>query len=494
MHRPLIIGVDQLPANFDMEQPEGFHNRTGADLFQNTCEQLTSPHPVVDDGGVRRIDWHHLEPRLAETWWFSEDGRCCTFRLRRGVLSHDGHELTAGDVKWGWDRAFALRDVGKWVARISSVQYEHDVEVLDRYTVAFHLAAPNPALPRTMAQCTPSVYDTAAVQPHVDADDPWAKNFLRAGTAGYGAYWLAAASSDEITLRANEKYYRGRPAIAVATIRELGSDLAAAEAVAAGQVDLAFGLFQDEAFQLRGRSDVRIVACAITPGVAVGVDTTSPPFDNPLVRQALACAVPYQEIIQTAYLGGARRWRSWLQPEAPGYADDLWPYEEDPDRARELLTRAGYGDGFSTRLAVAADSGLEITARLLCEALGRVGIDVATDPADKAPLRLRAGGSRGHRVFDPSYGLYHDFGPGRMRLSPSSYENQEFYDALRAIPEAGHGEPWERAVREAQHVLLSDVAAIPICAPVTYIVHRAGLAGYRWYPDNRLPLFDMRWQ
>jgi peptide/nickel transport system substrate-binding protein len=493
MHRPLIIGVDRLPTNFDMEQPEGFHNRTGADLFQNTCDQLTSPHAVIDDAGVRRIDWHQLEPRLAETWWFSEDGRLCTFRLRRGVRSHDGHELTADDVKWGWDRAFALRDVGKWVARVSSVQDEHDVEVLDRYTTAFHLAAPNPSLPRTMAQCTPSVYDTFAL-PRATAEDPWAKDFLRAHTAGYGPYWLASVDADEITLRANEQYYRGRPAIAEVTVREFGSDLAAAEAVAAGQADLAFGLSQDEAFQMRGRSDVRIVACAVTPGVAVGVDTTHPPFDNLLVRQALACAVPYQDIIQTAYLGGARRWRSWLQPEAPGYADDLWPYEEDPARARELLTRAGYGNGFSTRLAAAPDSALEVTAGLLTEALARVGIAVSTEPADSAPLRLRSGGSRGHRVFDPSYGLYHDFGPGRMRLSPNSYENQEFYDALRAIPEAGHGGPWERAVRRAQRVLLSDVAAIPICAPFIYIAHRADLAGYRWYPDNRLPLFDLSWR
>jgi peptide/nickel transport system substrate-binding protein len=344
-----------------------------------------------------------------------------------------------------------------------------------------------------MAQCTPSVYDTAALPPST-SDDPWAKETLRRRPAGFGPYTLAAADSSEVRLAAHDRYYRGRPAIDEVVVRPFGSESAAAEAVVAGEADLAFGLSLDEAVRLRGQRHVRVIACQVTPGLALTFDLAEPPFDNPLVRQAIACAVPYEEIVQTAYLGGARPWRSWLQPEAPGYADDLWPYDEDPDRAKTLLAAAGLADGFQTRLAAEPDGAVGVAAEVLRHGLARVGILVTTEPAGSAPLRLRGPSGRGHRVFDPMYGLYHDFGPGRMRLTPSAYENPELYSALRAIADAGHGAPWERAVRHAQQVLNADAAAIPICAPFAFAVHQAGLTGYRWYPDNRLPFFDMAWR
>ena len=178
MPRALLVGVESAPTNFDMEQPVAFGDSVGSDVSSSIYEQLTGPRPIRGGDGVWRVSWSDLEPQLAEAWWFSQDGRTCTFRLRPGVKSPDGNELTSEDVRWSWERSFGVRDVGKWVARISSVQEATDVEVVDERTVAFHLRAPNPALPRTMAQGTPNVYDSRVARSGQSPEDPWARSSL----------------------------------------------------------------------------------------------------------------------------------------------------------------------------------------------------------------------------------------------------------------------------------------------------------------------------
>ena len=68
-----------------------------------------------------------------------------------------------------------------------------------------------------------------------------------------------------------------------------------------------------------------------------------------------------------------------------------------------------------------------------------------------------------------------------------------FFEALRAIPEAGHGRPWEEAVQRAQRLHNADAVLIPLCDIRFYVAHVGELEGYRWYPDNRLPFAEMRW-
>ena len=61
------------------------------------------------------------EPRLAERVESSNDGKTLTFHLRKGVKSEFGNEFTAADVKWSWDRTFALNTAGMWMMKSSSI-------------------------------------------------------------------------------------------------------------------------------------------------------------------------------------------------------------------------------------------------------------------------------------------------------------------------------------------------------------------------------------
>ena len=515
MPRGLVVGVESAPTNFDMEQPVAFGDSVGSDLSASFYEQLTGPRPVVRDDGVRGVDWHHLEPLLAEGWWFSDDERTCSFRLRAGVRSADGNELTAEDVRWSWERSFAMRDVGKWVARISSVQEATEVEAVDRYTVAFHLRAPNPALPRTMAQGTPNVYDAAVVRPEQSDDDPWAAAFLGRQPSGFGPYRLvraeASANAGDIVaeIEANPRYHGGPPAIGEVAARRYASSADAAAALLAGEVDLVGGVPWEMLPLVRADSRLRITPAASTAGVFLHLDPAAEPLDDPLVRKAIAHATPYQAVLSSVYAGTVERWHSWAKPESPGYDPTSWPYDEDLDRARELLAASKGAGGFRTTILSLPGEGLGAVAELLAERLARIGIDAEVQhearggdrqgrvrtEGNLAPIMVRAStDGRGQRVAEPLYAYFHDWGPGRMRLFPFRYENEEFYEALRAIPEAGHGAAWDEAVRRVQRLHNADAVMIPLCGQRYYAAHVRELEGYTWLPDNRLPFGRMRWR
>ena len=510
MPRALRVGVESAPTNFDMEQPVAFGDSVGSDISSSIYEQLTGPRPVRSGDGVWRVVWSDLEPQLAEAWWFSPDGRTCTFRLRAGVRSPDGNELTAEDVRWSWERSFGVRDVGKWVARISSVQEATDVEVVDERTVAFHLRAPNPALPRTMAQGTPNVYDSRVARSGQSPEDPWARSSLGARPAGFGPYRLARADGESLTeIEANPHYHAGPPAIGEVVARRYASNAEAVEALLGGEVDIVAGVPWSQLQAARAARHVRISPAASTAGVFLHLDPGAEPLDDPLVRRAIAHATPYRAVLQTAYAGGVERWYSWVKPESPGYDPAAWPYEEDLHRARALLASSKGAGGFQTTILTLPGEGLEVVAELLAERLGRLGIaaDVRLEPqghdrqgrvrteGNLAPIMVRAShDGRGQRVAEPLYAYYHDWGPGRMRLFPFRYHNEEFFEALRAIPEAGHGAPWEAAVRRVQRLHNADAVMIPLCAQRYYVAHDRELEGYCWLPENRLPFVRMRWR
>lgn len=510
MPRALVVGVESAPTNFDMEQPPAFGDSVGSDISASIYEQLTGPRPVRGDDGVYRVNWNDLEPQLAEAWWFSGDQRTCTFRLRAGVRSADGNELTAEDVRWSWERSFGVRDVGKWVARISSVQEAADVEVVDRYTVAFHLRAPNPALPRTMAQGTPNVYDAAVARSGQSEEDPWARSFLGTHPSGFGPYRLVRADGESVTeIEANPHYHGGPPAIGEVVARRHASTAEAVEALLAGDVDLVAGVPPAMLPAVSADRRLRITPAASTAGVFLHLDPAAEPLDDPLVRQAIAHAAPYQAVLASVYAGSAERWHSWAKPESPGYDPASWPYDEDLDRARELLAASKGAGGFRTTILALPGEGLDAVAELLAERLARLGIeaDIQQEPrgsdrqgrvrteGNLAPIMVRASADgRGQRVAEPLYAYYHDWGPGRMRLFPFRYQNEEFFEALRAIAEAGHGAAWEAAVRRVQRLHNADAVMIPLCSQRYYVAHLRELEGYCWLPENRLPFARMRWR
>ena len=509
MNKTLRVAVKTTPTIFDVEQPAGFGDDLGSDLFGSFYDQLVSPSTYFDPKGFSRLDWHNLKNVLAEKWWFADDKLACYFQIRKNIMSKDGNELTADSVLWGWERAFALRDVGKWVARLGSVQEFENIEVVDKYVIKFNLTSPNPALPRLMCQNAPSVYDIEILKNKLTKDDPWGKNIISSESFGFGPYIFSSVTNDTVSIKSHENYWQGAPSIKNIDMIRYDDHQKSIDALMSGEIDLMPGVLDKDLSTIAKNNNLTVNMNAMHAGMFLHLDPEFPPLNDIKVRQAFAHAIPIDDVIGQIYQGNVDRWNSFVKIESPGYDHSTWPYEYNIKKAVQLLHSSSAPDGFEADFYVFPGDGFFESAKLIANSLSEIGIKLnilsGDDVTDRnkqmreeghvAPIMMRGStDGRGMRVADPMYAFYHDFGPGRMRLFPFRYHNEEFFNELAKLPQVGHGQQWVQQVKKLQILLNQDAVMIPICNQIYKIAHTVNIDGCRQLPDNRLPFGDMHWK
>jgi peptide/nickel transport system substrate-binding protein len=300
----------------------------------------------------------------------SADGRICSLQLRRSVFSAAGHELTAHDVKWSWERAFALNSWSARAARCCGVDSPDALRVVQPYVVQFRLDQPAPLLPALLTHALPAIYDLELVREHCPVGDPWGNEWLRCHSAGFGPYALDEhADSEEAGLSANPHYWQGPPRDKRILLRAIPDAYARAEALRRGSVDVADALPIAELTDLSSKPGVRVQELPGTREVALRIDPAFAPFDQPRVRQALAYAIPYEDIGQQLFGGHSQPLRA----------------EQDVRAARALLREAGYGSGFRFSLYVPQDSpDLQAVARAIQLAVMKLSLKVVVETLNPA--------------------------------------------------------------------------------------------------------------
>ncbi|MCD8508983.1 MAG: glutathione ABC transporter substrate-binding protein [Bacillus sp. (in: Bacteria)] len=214
----------------------------------------------------------------------------------------------------------------------------------------------------------------------------------------------------------------------------------------------------------------------------VGFNVTKAPFDNPLVRQAISLAIDQQAIIDGIYQGIGTPAVGPLAPDVFGFDPDVSGLLYDPDRARELLEEAGYGDGFSATIWTNDNEQRVETALYMQSELAKFNIDITIEELEWGAYLERTANAE-HDMFilgwstvtaDADYGLYALL-HSSMHGSPG---NRSFIsdDKLDELLDAGRREtdPDARLAiyREAQELLVE-------LAPMIYVHHQNFLTGVR---------------
>ncbi|MDQ1514833.1 MAG: peptide/nickel transport system substrate-binding protein, partial [Actinomycetota bacterium] len=114
--KQLFVAAPTTPPSLDWELVFG---KEVYDHIFNLNDRLTrwKQIPAPDVEGGFDLAWQAgnfediTEPRMAESWEVTNAGRTYTFSLRKGWPSHAGNEFTAADVKWTFDRSFALQGI-----------------------------------------------------------------------------------------------------------------------------------------------------------------------------------------------------------------------------------------------------------------------------------------------------------------------------------------------------------------------------------------------
>ena len=344
----IIVGMQLEPPHLDPTSAAA--GAIDSVLYSNVFEGLTR---FMSDGSV--------VPGLAESWEISGDGTVYTFKLRAGVKFHDGTDFTADDVKFSLDRARAEDSQNAQKALFAGIT---DVAVIDPLTVQVTLGAPNGAFLFNMAWG-----DAVIVAPE-------SIETIKTNPVGTGAFQFANwVQGDRIDLVKNPAYW-GTPAkLERATFKFISDPTAAFAAVMAEDVH-AFAGFPAPENLPQFDADPRFqVLVGSTEGETIlSTNNKMPPFDNLMVRKAVAHAIDRQAIIDGAMFGYGTPIGSHFAPHNPAYVDLTGTSAHDPEKSRALLAEAGLADGFTTTLHLPPPSYARRGGEIIAAQLAEVGI------------------------------------------------------------------------------------------------------------------------
>lgn len=346
--------------------------------FQNEWAGL-DPHTVssyssyqilnnVLEGLTTYDDNLTLQPALAESWEQSEDGLTWTFKLREGVLFHNGREMTAEDVKWSFERLIDPATGAGNAGRVGPP--ETQIEVIDDYTVAITHPEPFGIFPQSLG------FDksTGIVAPESLEDD---------GTIsipiGTGPFKIAdVEGTTRLVLEKHEDYWQEEyPYLDEIVIEPIPDDTVRETALLGGEVDWVLSIAPQNFQNLQDNPDVVVDTAPQLSYDYIGINLTREPFDDVRVRQAIALAIDRQTLCEAGYFGLCEPVQGPVGPGSPWYFA-YEPYDQNVERARELLAEAGYPDGFEMELLPTTQYGETVrAAQVLQQQLAEVGIDAS---------------------------------------------------------------------------------------------------------------------
>jgi peptide/nickel transport system substrate-binding protein len=226
--------------------------------------------------------------------------------------------------------------------------------------------------------------------------------------------------------------------------------------------------------------------------------TTAKPFDDVRVRRAVAYAIPYQQIIDSALFGRARALHG-AGADAP--KDIVWPqafpYNTDANRAKALLAEAGYASGFETSLAFDAQMATvdEPVALIIQDALSKIGIKATVNKVPDFPARRNqkawpmAIDLFGAWFDDPDFFFRWIYHGQNTVWNLGGYKNEKMDQLLNAARNERQGPQYTALARQFIRLAMDDVPVIPLYQPVLDVAVQKSVGGYRYMfyrnPDFR---------
>lgn len=319
-----------------------------------------------------------LAPHLAEEWSISDDGRTYTFRLRQGVLFHDGTPLTADAVKYTFDRIKAMnRGVAAFLTSLERT------EVVDEYTVQLVLSGPDAnfrwALPSVRI-----VSPTAAREHEVNGD--WGSDWLRENMVGTGPYTMVSYDPpNTIELTAFEGYWKGwdGPHFKDAVWR-FGMDYATRLLnLEQGLIDLTESVGYSDVDRLTANEKVDVEVSTLGRCACFFLNTASGPLSDVTVRRALQLTFPYETVTTDLFPASTYPMRGGV-PEGLSDIDlsRFSPWKQDLAAARALLDDGGYA-GRDITITLGHIPGMEIAelpAQIWQADLASIGVTLQLEP------------------------------------------------------------------------------------------------------------------
>ena len=422
------------------------------------------------EGLVKATSDGNIEPAVAQSYEVAEDASSISFVIREGITFHDGTPVTAEDIKYSLERYAQIQGEESAFADFS------ELEIVDDQTVNVVLREPNSEF----------IYElTCAIVPEANDAD------INSNPIGTGPFkFVSFKPGESLVVEKYADYWKeGLPYLDQVTFKVVTDTDSAINQLNAGTLDIFQYLTFDQTTTLNQNFNVLEGSVNYVQGMFL--NNAVEPFNDVRVRQALYYAVDRDLINEFLFGGKAHVIGTNMIPAAEFYynADTETTYSRDLDKARELLTEAGYPNGFEFTITVPNNyAPHEGTAQIIAESLAEVGIkaninlvefntwyaDAYVDRKYEATVVAVDGRLAPNSWFDKNLSTASN--------NFTNYSNPEFDELYKKAMAAIDLDEKAGYYKEMQQLLADDAASIYIQDPANLVAVNAALEGYVFFP------------
>lgn len=285
-------------------------------------------------------------PALAESWEPNADGTVWTFKLRKGVTFHDGTDVNADAVIFNFDR-YMNKSFPYYYPELNAqaglnIGGIKSYRKVDDTTIEVTTNGPWSYLPSDLAVVF--LGSPAAITKL--GNDGFGK-----APVGTGPFkFVSFERGQKLELARNETYWAGAPKLEKLILRPIPDPTARVAALRSGEVNWIEVPPPDDTPALKSEG-FQVLTNAydhIWPWV---FDTTKPPFNNVKVRQALNYAIDRDSLVKNILKDTAEPALQAAPHANFAYRKENDLYSYDPVKAKQLLTEAGFPNGFTFTLS-----------------------------------------------------------------------------------------------------------------------------------------------
>jgi peptide/nickel transport system substrate-binding protein len=330
----------------------------GLDMLAQTGEYLTLSTQSLT-----------LQPVLATSWSANTNATVWTFKIRQGVKFHNGAALTADDVVYTYQQQTNTKNASNALSAFAGVLTPAGVQKVDDYTVAFHLEAPNGNFPYLTSSDN---YNMIIIPNNYNPSD-WQSTFVGTGPFKYGSYTPKVGA----TFTRNEAYWGTKALPSQTQFTFYDTPSASILALTGGTIDVLgqFAVSGGEALLGGGYNIIKLKSSAHRQ---LSMRNDQAPFTDPRVRQAIALTLNRPAIVTALFKGYADVGNdSPFAPVFPSTNTSIAQRTQNLSQAKSLLSAAGHGSGFTTKLIT--ENFLEIPdyAQIIVQSAAAIGVKIS---------------------------------------------------------------------------------------------------------------------
>lgn len=428
-----------------------------------------------------------LEPVLAESYETSEDGTEYTFKLKQGVMFHNGEELKASDVVYTIERGIASPYAGAIFGSVKGAEALSDYEV--KVTLKYAYA------PFIYAMCAPlsSIVNEKAVE---EGKDTYSRN-----PVGTGAYeFVSWDTGSKVILKAFDQWHGGRAPIENVEFRVLQDTTTSVIALENKEIDLLLDVPTSEIANIEANSNLALYECSSHRYNYVGFNTEAGAFGSKEVRQAVAYAISREDILLVATEGVGNIAQNHLTDTLFGYSGDVTWYEQDVEKAKSLMASSGVG-AIEAKVICKDETGKKI-AQVVQEELTELGITCKIDMLEGTTFTEQAKAGNYDIIInnwsspvadaDYSFGfLYKSSMIGAMNLT--RFNNAEMDSLISDGETVTESDGRKEIYKEALSLLKEECPTIPVYWEMAMVAADKDLKNVVPSPSSTYYFYDWSW-